>query len=85
MTDNLFSIPETLSPRLQWMAKYGIQISDGGEEYQPGDKDIITEEPLFRYWATAFAIPDKPEAGGDTEDEAIVALAKKLNIKLWME
>jgi hypothetical protein len=83
--DSLFEIPTTLSPRLQWMQKYGILISDGGEDYEPEGKDEISGNRLYRYWAKAMFIPRYPESGGDTEDDAIVALAKKLNLKLWNE
>jgi hypothetical protein len=86
MTDNLFDIPESPSPRLQWLRDHQIDIIDNGIDYEPGDCCSITGNRLFRYWAI---ITDSDgghkEAGGDTEDEAIVELARKLNLKLWNE
>lgn len=85
MTDNLFEIEESPSPRLNWLRRHGIHITDNGNDYKPGEEDEITGERLYRYWATCFSIPSKPEAGGDTEDEAIVSLAKIIPLKLWNE
>jgi hypothetical protein len=32
MTDELFSLPESLSPRLKWMRRHHITIVDDGED-----------------------------------------------------
>ena len=88
MIDELFQIPETLSPRLRWMREHQIDIVDSGLDHEPGDECEITGNRLFRFWAFQGGKQTKTEiaeAGGDTEDEAIVALAKKLNLKLWNE
>jgi hypothetical protein len=88
MTDTLFDIPETLSPRLKWMRNHQIEVIDSGLDHEPGDKCEITGNRLYRFWAFQGGKQTKTEiaeAGGDTEDEAIVALAKKLAIPLWNE
>jgi hypothetical protein len=69
MTDTLFDIPETPSPRLQWLRKHDIRIHCDSEE---------THE------FTAWTLPDV-SGYGSTEDEAIADLAKKLSIPLWNE
>lgn len=71
----LFDISESLSPRLAWMRKHGIQTLEGF--------DCVDQVPV---WA---AFPDEADIGkgtacdGDTEMEAIEKLAGRLNIKLW--
>jgi hypothetical protein len=88
MTDTLFDIPESPSPRLQWLRDHQIDIIDNGIDYKPGDCCEIFGNRLFRYWALQGGKQTKTElseAGGDTEDEAIVNLARKLNLKLWNE
>ena len=86
MTDELFQIDESLSPRLRWMRENRIELVDSGLDHEPGDECEITGNRLYRYWAFQGGKQTKTEiaeAGGDTEDEAIVALAKKLNLTLW--
>lgn len=71
----LFQIEETLSPRLKWMRENQIETeSDAFDAYTGEDRWIA-----YRY--EDFG----DNEFGDTEDEAIVALAKKLNVKLWNE
>jgi len=86
MTDTLFDLPESPSPRLQWLRKHKIDIVDSGLDHEPGDECEITGNRLYRFWAQVGEWPDAhEEAGGDTEDEAILNLARKLNLKLWNE
>ena len=88
MTDTLFDIPETPSPRLKWMREKSIEVVDSGIDHEPGDECELTGNQLYRFWALQTCKRTKTEsasAGGDTEGEAIVALAKKLNLKLWNE
>ncbi len=77
----LFNIPETLSPRLRWMEKHGITIEDGGIDHDDGDECEITGNQCFRY----YAICGEQAAGGHTKDDAIIALAIKLQLRLWNE
>jgi hypothetical protein len=85
MTDTLFDIPESPSPRLQWLREHQIEIIDGGVCFEPGEECEITGNRLHRFWAMVMNKGQGHEAGGDTEDEAIVNLARKLNLKLWNE
>lgn len=67
---NLFDLPESKSPRLMWMEKHGVWTAE------------ITMRGRFQWWeATSNGITGK----GATEDDAIVDLAIKLEIKLWNE
>jgi hypothetical protein len=66
----LFDIPETPSPRLRWMQRHHLTV------------EPITEENSNRYAARhGMTIIGK----GSTEDEALTAAAKSLNIRLWNE
>jgi len=86
MTGTLFDLPCDPSPRLKWLHENKIEVVDSGLDHEPGDECEITGNRLYRYWAVIEGtVTDLEEAGGDTEDEAIVALAKKLNLKLWNE
>lgn len=88
MTDELFQIDETLSPRLKWIRENRIEVVDAGIDHEPGDTCPDTGQQLYRYHAFLGGKCTKTSArfgSGDTEDEAIVDLAKKLNLKLWNE
>jgi hypothetical protein len=80
----LFDIAESLSPRLAWVKKYGIQ-----SHHNPDD---IFEDP----WCVWFpenedietpGIPKREDlcGFGKTQDEAFCELAKIYNIRLWNE
>jgi len=75
-TDNLFDIPESPSPRLQWMRDNLISIIPMAPIYDtPG---------LPKFMATKTVI-----GTGDTEDAAFDDLLEQLqcglNLKLWNE
>ena len=73
----LFDLPESKSPRLQWMEKHGIGTS-------PPIKGMYGI--LCKWMAHNQAKLITMEATyAETEDEAIVQLALKLGIKLWNE
>jgi len=73
----LFDIPESKSPRLQWMEKHGIETAKGNFE-RPSDKS--------RHEWIAWSNPEIQSTGwGNAEDEAITQLALKMGIKLWNE
>jgi hypothetical protein len=78
---DLFEIPETLSPRLRWMQTHGVEVHDSGVDHEDGDECDITGNQCYRYYATC----GEQSAGGHTKDEAIFALAVKLQLKLWNE
>jgi len=76
MTDELFTIQESKSPKLAWMEKHEIRIKRNWEDYEA--------EEIYPYVAYNFDLPSVYE-GGKTEMEAISSLAVKLGIKLWDE
>ena len=86
MSDTLFDLPETKSPRLKWMDEKNVS-THFNKDVQAGDEDEFSGEPI-RPWA-AFVGESRfprPDAGfGDTEHEAIVDLAIKKGWKLWNE
>lgn len=76
MTDNLetlFDSAETLSPRLSWMRKHGMQTM----------RCELSNDEDFQEWMASITYG--MFAYGDTEDEALSALASKLGIKMWNE
>ena len=84
----LFDIPPTLSPRLQWFERHDIRIIHN-KGVTAGDEDDFGNE-LFPYCASATpeeveSFWDHATGYGNTQDDAIVDLAKKLGIKLWNE
>lgn len=77
MNDLLFDIPETKSPKLQWMELNRIRVYKNQECKPP-------------WFAIGHELDEDGNDGeisarGETEDEAIVALCLKLNLKLWNE
>ncbi len=78
---NLFDIPETPSPRILWMRKHGIEIVDSGIDHDEGDECDITGNQCYRYYATC----GEQSSGGHTKDDAVFALAIKLQLRLWNE
>jgi len=68
MSFDLFNTTESLSPRLQWMRKHGIQSK------QRDDSGTV--------WL-AYKSGTSKAATGDDELDAIINLASKLNLKLW--
>jgi len=81
IADELFSIPEVLSPRLAWMRKHKIEAFQNGELWGESEGTWAATQTVGKIlgldacqWAT-----------GPTEDEAICNLARKLNLRLWNE
>jgi hypothetical protein len=75
-TDNLFDIPESPSPRIQWMRDHLIAIIPMAHQ--------ADAPSLPKFIATKTVI-----GTGDTEDAAFDDLLEKvqcgLNLKLWNE
>lgn len=78
--EELFILPETLSPRLAWMRKHGITTMP------PADND---QEQDWLAWRKSDEIGDLPPMDkvgeGGTENDALLDLAAKLNIKDWRQ
>jgi len=76
--DELFSIPPCDSPRLAWMKKHGVTIG-------PNNNFVATDSDDFRYGYSLIAECSLGAGYGNTDDEAIVDLAKRSGLKLWNE
>ena len=82
MSDELFTDAAVAmdSPRLRWMKKHGVKTRYDGERYMAwiGDLDEAIEHG-----------GDDPDAGGyalaETEDDAILLIAKAHGLRLWNE
>jgi len=70
MSDELFNIPEQLSPRLAWLKKYDVQVKEFSNRSVP--------------W-TAWDGQDCFMGHGETELDALTAYALNRGIKLWNE
>jgi hypothetical protein len=69
----LFPLEETLSPRLLWMRNHSIRT------YHNPEMSI----PWMAICEPREADDETKTARADSEDAALVELAKKLNLKLW--
>lgn len=81
--DALFDLPETLSPRLQWIQRHGVSInrddSPGGIEFGPYFASVPTSpEGHPNEWMSCIG-------SGPTEDDALVDLARNQGLRLWNE
>lgn len=93
MSEELFEIPEALSPRLAWIKEnnvlthYASHLEDFDDPWTaiiPMEDHVGTLPQIMAEWCRVY--DDANEIGyGATEDDAIVDLAKKLNLKLWNE
>lgn len=88
----LFQLPPSLSPRLSWIAAQGILTHHAPHcpeapwmALQPFKED--TGKDIGTIMAESCRTYDDADAlgYGQTEDEAIVDLAKKQGLKLWNE
>ena len=87
MSENLFDVPEQLSPRLAWLKSRVVYTRK--TEFKSGDEDDDGIE-LFPWYAWTGAMKQEDAhlrdmAGGATEDDAIAALARKKYWRLWNE
>ena len=71
--NELFTTPETKSPRLKWLDQHGIWTMQTDPIFRGG------EEHTWNARSSGFV------RFGRTEDEAIVELAKAMGITLWNE
>lgn len=72
MTDTLFDLPESKSPRLLWMEEQGIACIK---------LDLDLPENAWQ----AMHAETQTIVRGPTDLDAIADLARKLNLKLWNE
>lgn len=68
MSDLLFNIPKTLSPRLRWMARHGITVMETGDPAQPWKAEHV-ETMQYTY--------------GEDEVDACQAMGRRLMLNHW--
>jgi hypothetical protein len=70
------SLPITKSPKLLWMERHGITT-----KFIPGSGNVES------FWLADYMAPNAAhyQDAGDTEEEALTALALAAGIKLWNE
>lgn len=78
----LFNIEETPSPRLVWMRLHKIR-THRSPSIPEGEEPWVAWLPEDEHDDTGIPIDMESCGLGETEDEAIVALAKLKNIPLW--
>ena len=87
MSDTLFDIPETKSPRLLWLEKHCVKTEH--TEFTEGDEDEFGCDlwPWYAFIGVTHFADAKPNkcAGGETEQDAIAKLAISQDWKLWNE
>jgi hypothetical protein len=84
MSEFLFDVKETLSPRLAWMRKHGVMLHAtgyNGTSEEAGDCDG-EPEPFCAIVNGGEKFNDF--ACGQTENEALALLAKNKGWKLWV-
>jgi hypothetical protein len=97
MSDNLFEIPESKSPRLLWLEKHGFLT----HEFQPGEHFMgvpwtgaVAALPTAtgeRFHTALEAVGRSVCVGessigtGETVEDAIIDLCRKESIPLWNE
>lgn len=80
MSEELFKVPVTKSPRLLWIEKHRIEVRPT-KDWQPGMEDDDGDE-VERFYATDDGVHMH---GGDTEDNALAAWAEARGKLLWFE
>lgn len=70
MTDTLFDLPDSPSPRLEWMRRHGLLVGAGNDGR------------IYVYRSVSHT---RIAGCGDTELEALTDFAINNNLKLWNE
>ncbi len=91
--DTLFDVPESLSPRLAWMRKHGIQTlkrddlpcEAGRWEAYVGDYEAAVTKTINDSDARFYPDESPHLAWGQTEEEAVMELAQNNEWPLWNE
>jgi hypothetical protein len=74
--DLFTDLPVSKSPRLLWMERHGIKTI-----FMPASGSVDA------FWIADFMDPNTThyQEVGDTEDDALTALAKAAGIRMWFE
>lgn len=91
--DELFPTPETLSPRLVWMRRHEIKTlhrddlpeKAGQWEAYIGDYQTAVDKTINDTEARFYPDESPYLAWGETEEDAVLELAKNNQWKLWNE
>jgi hypothetical protein len=81
MSEELFKVPVSKSPRLRWMEKHHVTVERMPVEVNPGDEDEFSHE-MFQFYASDDG---RHRYGGNTEDEALAKYASCRGYRLWNE
>ena len=78
MSEELFNLPPSPSPRIKWMREHAIQTHYCAD----------IEDGPWSAWTGSLADAIETEDGmgyGMTEEDAVIDYAKNANLKLWNE
>jgi hypothetical protein len=76
----LFNVPVVKSPRLKWLARHGISTLRADHTVSAGEEDDFGHR--VHQWTATNGWHNR---GGDTEDDALAALARVALLKMWNE
>lgn len=84
MSDQLFNVPESLSPRLAWLKKHGVRLHHNPSEF-PDDPWCVWLPENEQVETPGIPAREDLCGFGATEEDALCELAKIHNLKLWNE
>jgi len=82
MTNTLFPMPDSPSPRMRWLEKHKVVVEDATElgtrkkQYCAHFADDDPDKSDLPYYGWGY---------GDSADDALADFASKNNLKLWNE
>lgn len=76
----LFNVPVVKSPRLRWLERNGISTRQADHQVSADEEDDFGNR-VHQWMATSRLY----YRGGDTEDDALAALARVMGVLLWNE
>lgn len=79
------SLQPSLSPRLAWMQRHGIKTARQNEDEDGNEWFAVICGPDEDPYDAAMSTGGQRIGLGETEDEALTALAKAAGIRLWNE
>lgn len=82
MKEQLFDLPESLSPKLAWLRAHGL-VTSYHSEYEEGGESPETGEEIYPWTCARYAPPQDRSISqgiigvGRTEDDSIVDYCKR--------